>query len=82
MKVAFIVETVGDRNATVAVANAFGERFTASAKREPGDPYSPLIGDFLSVARVLRKIADSLEKDARAEIDHNCVCTDEGCVSE
>ena len=82
MKSAFIVETVGDRNATVSVVNAYGERFTASAKREPGDPYSPRIGESLSVARVLRKIADSLEKEARDEINHNCVCTDEGCVSE
>lgn len=69
------VEVTADDNAVVAVATIEldGEyvHYTASAKREPGDPRNPSIGKTLAVSRALIRLGVDLNKAANRAINQS-----------
>lgn len=67
------VETLSDRNATVAAvgykdAHGVALSVTGSSKRERFDSYNRTVGEYYSTARALRKLAQELEHRANKEV--------------
>lgn len=61
-----------DTNTTAtAVLDLRGDHFEASgrAKRNPGDPVKPVIGEELAIARALRKLESQITEAAEDKIE-------------
>lgn len=67
------VDTLTDKNASVAAATIHDDTapewrstytVTASAKREPGDPYNESVGQQLAIGRALEKLGKDLQRAA------------------
>ena len=66
------VETLIDRNATVARVVFMDYVTTGSSKREPGDVYDPALGERFAIARALIALGEQMEDDATEEVRLRC----------
>ena len=66
------VETLIDRNATVARVVFENYVSTGSSKREPGDVYDSALGERFAIARAFIARGEAMEDDANAEVMARC----------
>ena len=66
------VETLIDRNATVARVVFESYVTTGSSKREPGDVYDPALGEKFAIARAFVALGEAMEDDANEEVRIRC----------
>ena len=63
-----VVEVQQTRDATIATAYRNKHTGHGTAKRMPGDPFDPVIGEDLALSRALHELADNLEARARSRM--------------
>jgi hypothetical protein len=66
------IETLVDRNATVARVEFDDYLITGSSKRDKGDSYDPFLGEQFAIARALINLGQTMEQDANKIVRKRC----------